>query len=259
MLHLNKLALSAFFLIALILLWLIYPVSGVPILAYHMINNDEEIYSVSPADFDKQMKYLAQKGYTAISLAELMDAREGKSELPQKPIIISFDDGYDDNLLTAVPIMEKYGLKATVFVISGSVGQPNYLTWEQVRELQARRTEIGSHTSNHVALGELNLQDRQFEVVNSKAVLEEHLGTPVEFLAYPYGSYDAAMPEVLRQAGYRGACTGLPGLNKYIAQGEPTPASNYLLKRVNVPQPKYGLWEFRLRLIRAEVYSKLGI
>lgn len=257
--HLTKLTLSVFFLFAIILLWFIYPSSGVAILAYHMVSQEDEIYSVNPDDFEQQMNYLAEKGYTAISLSELFDARAGRTKLPPKPIIISFDDGYADNLLTAVPIMERYGMKATVFVISGSVGQPNYLSWEQIKEMQARRTEIGSHTANHLALSDLDLQNRRFEAVNSKTVLEEHLGTPIKFLAYPYGNFDETMPEILRQAGYSGACTGLPGLNRYTAVREPSSDADYLLKRVNVPRPKYGLWEFRLRLLRADIYAKLGI
>lgn len=244
------LALGAFF-IAIIFIWFIYPATGVPILAYHMVNYDEEIYSISPDEFDQQMQYLEANGYTAISLSELFAARDGKQKLPDKPIIITFDDGYADNLTTALPIMEKHGLKGTVFVISGSVGQETYLTWEQIKEMQARHTEIGSHTANHVDLNTLTLAERENEVKISKETLEQHLQTPIEFLAYPYGQYDAAMADVLQKAGYRGACTGQTGFN--INATNP-----YMLKRVNVPRPKYGLWEFKVRLFRAQVYAKLG-
>ncbi|MGI6091597.1 MAG: polysaccharide deacetylase family protein [Veillonellaceae bacterium] len=249
--HANRLwAFYAFF-IALIFIWFILPTSGVPILAYHRVRDDADIYSVSQAQFEEQMKYLADKGYTAVSLAQLIDAAEGKSKLPNKPVVITFDDGYADNLLAALPILEKYRLKATVFVISRSVGQENYLTWEQIKELQARSTEIGSHTASHVALSTLGRQQRESEVRISKAVLEEKLGTPINFIAYPYGAYDAELPGILQQAGYRGACTGVAGLN--FAAANP-----YLLKRVNVLQPKYGLWEFKARLLRAHIYAKLG-
>lgn len=245
------LALCAFF-IAIIITWLIYPAAGVPILAYHRVYDDAEPYSVNPRQFEEQMSYLAQNGYTAVSLTELVDAAEGKVKLPDRPIVITFDDGYADNLLNAIPILEKYRLKATVFVISSSVGQEDYLTWEQIKKLQQHNTEIGSHTSNHVALAGLSNQERLKEVTESKAALEEKLGTPIHFLAYPYGSYDAEMPAVLKQAGYRGACTGMAGLNFFNT-------NPYLMRRVNVPNPKYGIWEFKVRLLRANIYAKLGI
>lgn len=240
-----------FFVLFLAAIWLVYP-AGVPILAYHMVSDEPEIYSVDSRDFETQMSYLAAQGYTAISLAELFDATGGKARLPAKPVVITFDDGYEDNYSQALPIMEKYGMKATVFVIAGSVGQPGYLSWQQIQEMHNRHTEIGSHTMTHMALNELSPAERRQEIVDSKILLEQHLGTPVEFLAYPYGQFDTAIQEILREAGYRGACSGIAGFN--LKGG-----NAYALKWVNIPRPQYGLWEFRLRLLRANVYSKLGI
>ncbi len=243
-------ALCAFF--VAVLIWLVLPAQGVPILAYHRIYNEDELYSVSTADFEEHMRYLKENGYTAISLAELFAARAGDKPLPDKPIVITFDDGYADNLTSAQPIMEKYGMKGTVFIIGGSIGQPDYLTWEQIQELKSRGAEIGSHTMTHGALNEMPIPEREYEVEMSKKLLEEHLGVPVDYLAYPYGKYDNAMPDILRQAGYRGACTGVTGLNF-------TKDNAYFLKRINIPRPRYGLWEFRLRLLRANIYAKIGM
>lgn len=247
----NYLALGAF-LFGIICMWLLYPGQGVPILAYHMINDQEEEYTVRSGDFESQMHYLTQQGYTAISLSEYFAAAAGGPPLPAKPVIITFDDGYEDNLTVALPIMKKYGLKGTVFVITSTVGQPGYLTWEQIRALRQQQIEIGSHTVNHVALRELSPNERLPELRDSKLALEKQLGSPVEFLAYPFGSYDKELFALLKQLEYRGACTGLPGLNSGVD-------SPYALRRINVPQPKYGLWEFRLRLLRAQLYSKLGL
>lgn len=244
-------ALGAAFVFA-ILVWLLIPNGGVPILEYHQVADDQEMYSVSPDDFAGQMEYLAGRGYTAISLQEFCDANGGKYKLPEKPVIITFDDGYADNYLTALPIMEKYGMRASVFVISDSVGEPDYLTWEQIRELNRHHIEIGSHTVHHVPLGELDPAECRQEVEESKRVIEAHLGRTVEFLAYPYGSFNSAAVETLQQAGYEGALTGTAGLN--FSGNNP-----YTLKRINVPRPRFGLPEFQLRLFRALVYSKLGI
>lgn len=249
---LNKiLALGAFF-VAVGLLWLLAPAQGVPILAYHMVNEDPQPYSIDTVDFDRHMKYLAEQGYSAISLTEYFMARDGQTKLPDKPIIITFDDGYADNYLTALPILEKYQLKATVFVISEAVGQPNYLTWEQIKAMQFQHTEIGSHTASHIALGQADVTEKRRQIAKSKKTLEQNLGTPVDFLAYPFGSYDADIFPLLAETGYRGACTGVPGYNSLDQHV-------YTLKRISIPRPKYGLWEFKLRMLRASIYSKLGL
>lgn len=236
----------------LFFLWLLAPGAGVPILAYHQVGDLPEIYSVTADEFDQQMQFLQTHGYTAISLAELFAAKKDGKQLPDNPVIITFDDGYADNYLAALPILEKHGMKGTVFVISGQVGQPDYLTWPQLKEMQARGIEIGSHTHSHVALTEIGPPQLQDELQRSKQILETKLGTPVEFLAYPYGQFNTQTIAALEQAGYTGACTGDPGLAT-------TTGNAYKLKRVNVPKPKYGLWEFRLRLLRAQIYAKLSL
>ncbi len=236
----------------LFLAWFYLAPMGVPILAYHMVGLEEERYSVSVEEFDRQMDYLAKKGYTAVSLQELADWFAGKTVLPPRPVVITFDDGYNDNYLLALPIMEKHGMKGTVFVVAGQVGQGQYLSWDQIRALQERGTEIGSHTMNHVALSGSDKAGQFREVAESKQLLERELGLPVVFLAYPYGKFTAETVAVLQEAGYRGACAGTAGLN--------APGSDlYRLHRVNVPKPRFGLWEFRVRLLRAEIYFMLGI
>ncbi len=227
--------------------WRVYFRQGVPILAYHRVGDQAEIYSVSPADFERQMKYLADNGYTAISLKEMFTGFAGQQRLPAKPVVITFDDGYADNYWTALPILQKYGMKATVFIITGQVGQPDYLSWEQIAHMQRQGMEIGSHTVNHVTLTEIPPDERNHEIAAAKAALDANLDEAVEFLAYPFGQYDIALYPLLRQAGYKGACSGVIGLNQ--AGDDP-----YSLKRVNIPHPRLGLWEFRLRLLRANFY-----
>ena len=233
--------------------WLVWwPAVGVPILAYHQVSAADEIYSVTAAQFEEQMNYLHENGYTSIHLQQLNDSFEGKFILPDKPIVITFDDGYEDNLLAALPIMEKYDMQSTIFIATSLVGTPDYLSWQQIADIQARNTEIGSHTMTHVGLASVSAEQQRFEIRGSKAALEQHLGKPIIFFAYPYGQFTPITQQLLREAGYLGACSGIPGLNR---KG----VDVYALKRVNVPHPRYGLWEFRLRLLRANLYSKLGI
>lgn len=249
----NKfLACGILFMVA-ILGWLFWPTNAVPILAYHQVGEvDEEIYSVTASQFEEQMKYLKENGYHAISLEDLFNSYTGKTALPEKPIVITFDDGYEDNYLTALPIMEQYGMSATVFVVPSLIGTTDYLSWQQVADMQKRRTEIGSHTMSHVGMNEINATEQRREAAESKAALERQIRTSIQFFAYPYGQFSAGAQQILKETGYRGACTGLAGLNN--ENTDP-----YALKRINVPQPKYGLWEFRLRFFRAHIYSKLGL
>lgn len=248
----NKVLVLCACVVAGLMIWMFSPTAGVPILAYHQVGDTNDIYSVSAAQFEEQMSYLASAGYHAISLEELFSAYEGKTKLPSNPIVITFDDGYEDNLLTALPIMEKYHMRSTVFVVAGLVGTTEYLSWQQVLTMQEHHTEIGSHTLSHVGLSSLTPEQQRHEMIESKARLEKHIGRPVQFLAYPYGEFSPITKQLLAETGYKAACSGIAGLN---LKGNDV----YALKRVNVPQPKYGLGEFRLRLFRAHLYSKLGI
>lgn len=249
----NKLAIWAAVLVVAGLVWLLYPAQGTLILEYHKICEDTSPYAVAPAEFDKQLQYLADEGYTTISMKEYAAAAAGQGVLPAKPVVITFDDGYDNNYTEALPLLERHGMKGTVFVVSGYVEQyPGYLSWPQILEMQRRGMEIGSHTANHVQLDTLSPDEQRKEITESKAVLEQHIGRPVEFLAYPFGGYTAETEKLLKEVGYAGACTGEAGLNR----GGDKP---YALKRVYIPNSRWGLWEFKLRLWRAIVFTKLGL
>lgn len=248
-------ALGAFFLVAAVALavnTLLYPPQGMPILAYHMINEGKSTYSVSPALFEEHMQYLQQEGYTAISLLEFAKAKKGKFTLPQKPVVITFDDGYEDNYTTALPILEKYGIKASVFMVVNDIGRKGYLSLEQLKEMERRNIEIGSHTANHLPLAKLSSDKKQEEIAISKLLLEWKGLKTVFFLAYPNGSYDDESQKFLKDGDYLGAVSGNSGLN--TAETNP-----YLLHRINVPNPMFGLSEFKIRMFKADVYAKLGL
>lgn len=226
---------------------------AVPIFAYHEISSDEEPYGISPEELEAQLSYLKEHGYQAISLQEYFTARQAGQALPEKAFIMTFDDGYRNNLTEALPIIQKYGYTFTIFMISSKIGQDNFLNLAELKQLQSQGVEIGSHTVHHLALADLSPEDKLKELKDSKLVLEEKLGQKVEFLAYPYGSHSSSIAQFMAEAGYQCGLTGKPGLND-----EKTPP--YLLKRINVPRPKFGLWEFRLRLWRSQalyVYQSL--
>jgi len=245
--------LASLMIILISLAWFLFvtPI-GVPILAYHKVSTDDTIYTINPELFDRQMQYLAENGFTAISLPQLADGLAGKRDLPAKPVVITFDDGYEDNFTTALPILEKYGLRAAVFIAVNKVGQPGYMSWDQMQAMQARNIDIGSHTLSHTALTTLSPAQWEQEIQNSKLELEQRLSKPVTFLAYPHGLFSPAMFEYLKSAGYNGAFSGVTGLNF-------KDANLYELKRISIFGPKLDLWSFRLRLAKSNIESLLGI
>lgn len=229
-----------------------WPNNGIAILAYHKVSSAPGIYSISPELFERQMRYLAENDYKPVSLRHLAEALSGKASLPDKSIIITFDDGYEDNFLTALPIMEKYGMRAAVFIAVDKVSQPGYMSWDQITALQAKGVDIGSHSLSHPALTDMSPAEQAKEITASKTALEKHLKRSVDFFAYPHGKFDPAMFSLLKQSGYRGAFSGIPGLN--------FPSDNpYTLKRISILNPKFDIWSFRFRLMRAMVSSKLGL
>lgn len=231
------------------------PPAGVPILEYHMVDTQEDAdshpYNVPPEAFAAQLDYLQREGYTTITLLDYLRAKKGKQQLPEKPIILTFDDGYEDNYTQMLPLLEARGMRAVVFVVTNDIGQPDYLTWDELRDMSRRGIEIGSHTANHQPLTGMTAQERADEIHLSKLLLEWN-GLPTVFsFSYPNGAYDAALPALLQENEYLAAVTGDAGLNTFAT-------NPYLLQRVNIPHPRLGLLEFRLRLFKAKLFARLG-
>ena len=183
----------------------------VPILMYHLINvvtaSTPAItrrLTVHPAVFARQMRWLKRHGYHAITQRQLFDSLMCGRPLPRKPILITFDDGYRDALTNASPVLARLGMPATAYVISGRVsnGAPTFLGWRQLRRLEARGVEVGSHTVSHRALTSLSDGEALTELTRSRRTLERRLGHRVPWLAYPIGAYDARIERLARRAGY---------------------------------------------------------
>lgn len=178
------------------------------VLNYHQIDNKNNPLSVTINDFDAQMKFLADSGCITITPDELYAGLNGELDLPPKPVLITFDDGYVDNYTNAFPILKKYGLRATIFIIPAFTDvYPGYMTWDQLKEMEAGGITVESHTLTHPKLEELPDDEIRNELINSKNVLEENLGHPVEFLAYPTGTYNLHIAGIAQDVGYKGAFT----------------------------------------------------
>ena len=198
------------------------------VLNYHMVNSMFISLAIEPEDFDWQMKYLVDHGYHTISPDELYDFLAGQGTLPDRPVLITFDDGYVDNYTNAYPILKKYNLKATIFVVTGFLSKRNgYLTWDQLREMEQNGITIESHTVTHAPLPDLPDERIREELVESKRQAEAELGHPIEFIAYPTGVHDLHIVGIAQEAGYKGGFT--------VKYGNVDRASNvYALERVPI-------------------------
>ena len=232
------------------------PPSGFPILEYHMVTEEPrpgaERYVVLPEDFAAQLDYLTAEGYTTITPQDYARARKGKQQLPEKPVILSFDDGYEDNHRVILPMLEERGMKAVFYVVTNDIGLPGYMTWDDLFDLERHGMEIGSHTANHIPLTTLPPEKQREELHLSKLMLEWKGLKTIYSFSYPTGAYDAGIVAMLAEEDYLTAVTGEAGLNNV----ETNP---YLLRRVNIPSPHFGLTEFRLRLMKADIAARLDV
>jgi peptidoglycan/xylan/chitin deacetylase (PgdA/CDA1 family) len=193
---------------------------SVPILMYHRIDVVKptlpaitQRLTVDPSDFAAQMRWLEVHGYHTLAQAQLFRALEHGARMPSKPIVITFDDGYRDIFGKAMPILRRLRMRATAYVITSRISGPDvsFLTWPQLHSLERSGIEIGSHTVHHTELPSLSDPEAQQELIRSRRVLEQHLGHPVQWFAYPAGAEDPHAVELVRQAGYVLAVTTKPG------------------------------------------------
>lgn len=224
------------------------------VLNYHKIDNMHISLSVKPEDFERQMKYLAEHNFHSITPQELYAALVGGAELPENPVLITFDDGYMDNYTNAYPILKKYGLKATIFVITGFLdrAQPGYFTWGQAAEMEASGLiNIESHTVTHTSLTDLTEEQVKMELERSKNDIERRLGKQVDFLAYPTGTYNLHIAALVKEAGYKGAFT--------VKYGNVDRASNvFAIERVPVFHTENTYRSFLERLQYIPIFERLG-
>jgi peptidoglycan/xylan/chitin deacetylase (PgdA/CDA1 family)/glycosyltransferase involved in cell wall biosynthesis len=197
--------------------------SGTTILTYHAIGGDREggsRYVVPVRRFKRQMGWLRARGYVLIDLSELADCIREYRLPPAKAVVITFDDGYQDSVDLAVPILEQFGYPATFFLVSaagssnGWSSEPELsgralIGVEQARDL-AGRVSIGAHTRTHPRLTRIPADAAREEVEGSKAELEESLGIDIALFSYPYGNNDEEVRGIVADAGFSAACTTVP-------------------------------------------------
>ncbi len=188
-----------------------------PIFIYHYVepippNAKLPGLYIAPADFENQLKELKSLSYNTVFVRDIARSLRANQALPPRTVALSFDDGYLDFYTNVYPLLKKYDMKATFYIIVNALGQSGYLTHAQVKEMaNSGYVEIGSHTFNHPDLSIIGYNDAVTEIANSKTDLEQITGLPVETFAYPYGRYKEEYKKIVADAGYLGAVTTLPG------------------------------------------------
>jgi peptidoglycan/xylan/chitin deacetylase (PgdA/CDA1 family) len=191
------------------------------------------LYHHPPANLEEQFAHLVEHGYVSVSLKQVADAMNGGTGLPDKPIVITFDDGFADQM-PVLDLLKKYNLKAVFYIINGGQGSnfhigankkandpeggDGYLSWDQIRTLDTSGyAEIAAHTTDHLDLARQSPEVQRFEIVEGKRYLEEKLGHMVTNFCYPYGAFNASAIQIIKDAGFASATTTLPGTDQSVA------------------------------------------
>lgn len=195
----------------------------IPILMYHSISCNASSrfrqFTVSPVLFAEQMAYLHQQAYTPMTVTQYVRARsQGVAALPERPIVLTFDDGFADFFTAALPVLKQYNFVATLYVSTAFIDGTSHwlrreketarlmLTWEQLVEISSCSIECGAHSHNHQQLDTLPNPVAWDEIVQSKKLLEDYLGQEIFSFAYPFGYHIARVQKLVREAGYTSAC-----------------------------------------------------
>jgi len=222
---------------------------SLPILMYHGVDSQPSVINFPPDRFRWQIKWLYTHGYKSIPLSELNRCMITGQDLPERSVVLTFDDGYQSLYTEVFPILQQYSFSATIFLVAGFCNKDNYwpgqpsmiprmklLTWEQIGEMSRFGIEFGSHTVNHPRLDHLPANALHDEIVLPKEILESRLGIPVTVFAYPYGRYTDLVKDMVRSS-YEAACSTRIGLVK-------TNSDRYALERVEISYLFYQ-WVFQ--------------
>lgn len=211
----------------------------VPVLMYHAVADDPagatRALSVSPGAFAAQMAVIAERGLTPLTTSELAARWRSGRPLPARPVLVTFDDGYEGVHRHALPVLVRHGFPATLFVSTGWLrgpydtggGPDTMLDWDQVRELAGSGVEIGGHSHSHPQLDQLDEDPLRSELIRCAEILSDQLGSRPASFAYPYGYSSRRVREAVRETGYAQALAVGNGLARR-AQGP------YALRRVTV-------------------------
>lgn len=224
----------------------------VPVLCYHAIreikstdSGEQKAYSVSPENFAAQMKVLSENGYTSITPNQLHDFYTARKSLPEKPVMVTFDDGRKEQHDIGAKILEENGLRGTFFIMTVSLGRSVYMSKNDVKDLSDRGHTIGCHTWDHHMVTKYQGEDFHLQLKKPKMQLEKITGKPVTSFAYPYGLWNKTAADSLQKMGYKTAFIF------YGKQDQSLPL--YTIERINIPSSmKIADFETKLEKFHVE-------
>lgn len=190
----------------------------VPILTYHHVgipSGKWRLNTVSEKSFEFQMSFLKRHGFHVISFADLQDGIQRGRLFARNDVVLQFDDGYEDNYKYAFPVLKKYGFPASIFLISDKIGTPNFLTWDEIKEMEKYGILAGAHTRHHVYLPTQTLEKARDEIAGSKKIIEDHLGHSIDYFCYPTGGFTEETKALVKSAGYKAAVTTNRGKDRF--------------------------------------------
>lgn len=176
----------------------------VPILEYHDITYiPNDLWAMTAQQFTEEMQYLSENKFHSVTLDQFYAAKYRGAKLPSRPVILTFDDGYESNYTNAFPVLQKYGFHATIFMISSFIGRKGFMTQQELTDMQSSGlVQVESHTVDHKNLSKLTQVQVMAEVVKSKQVLTAVMHHPVLYFCYPDGGYNWTSTAAVRRAGY---------------------------------------------------------
>lgn len=190
----------------------------VPILLYHSVSADDgglmRRYTMPPARFRAHMAWIAEQQRSTMTVSGYAAALRGEAPLPDRPLVVTFDDGYADFLSEAAPALAEHGIRATLYVTTAPVGETRrgtlagrpVLTWRELRQLADAGVEVGGHGLDHAQLDLLPRPEVVHQVTTCKQLIEDHVQVEVRSFAYPHGHHHAGVRDAVRAAGYTSAC-----------------------------------------------------
>ncbi|MEF8984984.1 MAG: polysaccharide deacetylase family protein [Bacteroidales bacterium] len=166
--------------------------------------------------FEQHLKFLHENDYTVLTFGEALDKLKSSDKVPEKTVVLTVDDGYKSFKTDAVPLLEKYGFSATVFLCTQYVGKSGYLSWDDIRALQDKGYEFGNHSHSHDHF--LNYSDERTreefkkDLAQAEQIFQRELGYKPDFYCYPYGEYNPDIQNILRENGYQAGAAQKSGV-----------------------------------------------
>ena len=174
---------------------------ALPVLLYHSVSDaaSSEVarYAITPRVFDGHMRHLAEEGYSSMTVTQLLPVLQGSAVLPERPVLVTFDDGFRDFLTNARPVMQRHGIVSTLYATTGFLGDgeapgtnrsgDEMLSWSELAEVVRQGVEVGGHTHSHPMLDTLPHAAARDEIVRCKELIEQHTEAAVASFAYPHG------------------------------------------------------------------------